>query len=600
MQTSLDQQEVRGSFLSRFIFFTVTQFVGVFLRFPLPSIFSALFCTLAIIVIHYPSTIEYKYFEILFLGCLWFISWKLYVENNRISLLHYYLVGVPVFLIIACLYIGIKIGDVAIDKQLDFYSLGLALFLSMFIAPFIFQKNSSPVFWQFSHTLFWHILFTILVSIVFGLGICLIMYAIYALFIRFAQEISMDLLMILATFLAPMIAMSGIPQNYFLSQEHVSKKLRFILAYIMLPCVLIYAAIIHAYFIKILSLSVLPKGIISSMSLALGFVGIVCYLINYPLRDSGGIFSFFQKHFFKIILIPSGLGLYALWLRIDEYGITEFRYITIVYLMWVLSSALFVLLKGRDDAPRFLVISLVCLLVVSSIGPLRASKVSEYSQIHRLESILKNNGILIDGKLKVLDHELDRSTHSSICSIFDYFMYRNKKVLTNWLSGAAWDGLYNSADAKDIVESFGLKCWSRHGYLYGRQNLNANKSQSVFWKNYQIDSEAITIKGYDYYLNLNNPNILNTYFLDRTKDSFIKLSFDSKSNSIEMIFPKSSDPIKVDCSELAQKIVDKSFTNDDSVIVGKSIGFDWKLIISNISGSIGNLQVSGILLIKVN
>lgn len=77
----------------------------------------------------------------------------------------------------------------------------------------------------------------------------------------------------------------------------------------------------------------------------------------------------------------------------------------------------------------------VLLLITTSFGPLGVVQLSEWSQTHRLEQILKKNNILINGKIsKVIDNR-DIQEINNISSIISYLV-NTKKIgkLKKWFS----------------------------------------------------------------------------------------------------------------------------------------------------------------------
>lgn len=267
---------------------------------------------------------------ILFSECFWLISAQLYAENKRWSVGEYYLMSLPVSVFIEWYFYAFNVALYALPF------LGAGLFILMFIAPFIGKAVKSSEIWCFQYRLFTQICFTTLISLLLFIFICFVLYSFELLFDR---KLPYDLtenyiLPIIATFFAPVIAMSFIPASYTFTSSDYPNFIRFTLSYLIIPALLIYCVILYAYTAKILISWQLPIKTLVYLLPIFGVSGIITYIMSYPLKDVSGIFRFFNKNFFRILPVIIILLGVAICVYIYESGVTESRYFIFLLLIW--------------------------------------------------------------------------------------------------------------------------------------------------------------------------------------------------------------------------------------------------------------------------
>jgi hypothetical protein len=209
-----------------------------------------------------------------------------------------------------------------------------------------------------------------------------------------------EIWMICAGIIAPWYFLHEIsPKPDQESDENYGKPLIILTQYILIPLVAIYFLILYAYTGKILITAEWPKGIVATMILIFSMVGIGTHFCIYPRS----LFIPWLKLFIRIfytILIPQIIILFiATWMRIDQYGMTEKRYLLIVFGLWLLGIALYFLRSSKKDI-RWISVTLFLITFLTSFGPWGAFAVSERSQINRLETLLLKNQILVNGKIQ--------------------------------------------------------------------------------------------------------------------------------------------------------------------------------------------------------
>src|SRR3546814_11283061 len=91
----------------------------------------------------------------------------------------------------------------------------------------------------------------------------------------------------------------------------------------------------------------------------------------------------FSKFFFWLMLPLLLLLFVAIWVRTDNYGLTEMRYFIILLAIWLLALCLYFILH-KSPSIQLIPISLFILALLSTYGPQSPFNLSKKSQQARL------------------------------------------------------------------------------------------------------------------------------------------------------------------------------------------------------------------------
>ncbi len=272
-----------------------------------------------------------------------------------------------------------------------FFLLAIGLHLLVSFFPFV-TRSDSDSFWEYNKALFLRILISALFSAVLFLGLTIALAALDNLFgMDIDEQWYFELWVICAGIINTWLFIGGIPK---FDAEPKAKfeyptALKIFSAYILLPLVLLYFAILISYEAKIVITWNWPRGWVSLLILWYSVFGILSMLLLHPLRNfaENKWIPVFYRWFFRA-LIPLVIMLaLAIWRRVSEYGITENRYFVIVMALGlVIVTAYFIISRVKDI--RAIPIVLCVLALLSTYGPQSAFSVSKASQLQRLESML--------------------------------------------------------------------------------------------------------------------------------------------------------------------------------------------------------------------
>ena len=381
--------------------------------------------------------------------------------------------------------------------------------------------NRINSFWQFNKTLSLRFLLSMLyVSVLYG-GIALAFFLIDDL-LHFKIEYTKYLYVwyILSAIVNTFIFLAGIPKDLLALEGNNSypKGLKAFTQFVLLPLVTLYMLILYAYFAKIIIQWSLPKGYVSYLVISFSVMGILSLLLIYPLRDNeeNKWIKIFSRWFYVALyplIILLGVSIYH---RIFQYGITEHRYFILVLAGWLVFIGTYFLLTKKENI-KIIPITLCLFSILTSAGPWGAFSISKHSQKNRLEKILLNNGILINGKITKAHKIVNDSVRKNISSIVRYLDESHSiEMLQPWLT-INLDSIHNSKWGYSYKADSVLAMMGVSSQYYGR--YASSGGGFILQLKDRYNETPIDIKGFDYYFDFTYDNYQSdTAALDTTKN----------------------------------------------------------------------------------
>jgi hypothetical protein len=193
--------------------------------------------------------------------------------------------------------------------------------------------------------------------------------------------------------------------------------------YILIPLVVVYLTILTIYLFKVVITTQWPSGWIGYLVSSVATVGILALLLVHPISNQEenrwvGTFS----RWFYIFMIPSiVMLLMAIYKRIDQYGVTEKRYILLVLAVWLAVIAVYFIFSRKQNI-KAIPITLCAIAFVTSFGPWGAYSVSRRSQTNRLSELLIQNEVLVAGSVQMTTREVSFEDRTEISAILRYLV----------------------------------------------------------------------------------------------------------------------------------------------------------------------------------
>jgi len=389
-------------------------------RFPMSSLSAFIFTIIVISLIelepyHRDNTIIIMANKIAFvasLGILLFPTLRLFWANPIMTIL-------GIGLLIGYYYI-LPTNLYTANDNIFFRHILLILttFLMFIWTPFINVKISNKNIWEWTQNFILILLSSVVYSFLLYAGIALALFAIERLFdIDIADRRYVQLAILVFGIYGVNLFLSQIPKYIILLQVRTYTKAEEIFAkYVLTFLTIGYFLIIFVYSAKILITMEWPTGIVAWISIIFSVVAITTYLFWTPLWYEENIK--FKKFIWLAVIFQTIMLGFAIWMRIDEYGITESRYFIAIFGSWlVLMSLYFIFIKNASY--KWMFVTLTILLVGSQFGKYSATEVSKKNQIDRLQRLIDSSYPISPS----LDNKIKKNIYSKI-----EYLYRQHGV----------------------------------------------------------------------------------------------------------------------------------------------------------------------------
>lgn len=608
-------------------------------RFPLPLLSAIVGSGICIYIIGMKWDVQ-KNFEYLWkivmccgLGLNLFLALCLISERRNHGAAQKYLLQILALVLVVGYYFLLpEFRKMTVSDATRYTLFSTALHLLVAFSPFI-ARGEINGFWQFNKTLFLRFLLSALYSGVLYLGLALALLAIDQLFnADIKGERYGQLWFFLSGIFNTWFFLAGVPKNLDELETNTDypKGLKIFTQFVLLPLVAIYLLILYAYGIKIIIQWELPKGWVSWLVNAFSVFGILSLLLIWPIRNDEGNkwISAFSRWFYRALFPLIVLLGVAIGRRVMQYGITENRYFVLIVALWLAGIATYFLLSTTKNI-KVIPVTLFIIAFLSSFGPWGAFSVSEKSQVNRLEKLLTEEKILVDGKIKKATDTISDKNGRQIASIVHYLDdHHGFDDIKHWFKENL-DTLLAPKDSNDYVYDTG-KILGLMGvednYYYGYRDGERDEDDTITLKNFYYYAEnnnqhAVSVAGFDYSCNFNsyfydeeNSYYNNNYYqIHFGNDSgVVKYSKDKKS----FIFAKNGkDVLQFDLNDFVKKIADynkvhKKYQYDQYIprdmmlVEALNDSVRMKLYITNISGTkskkeIKITQLNGMMLLKL-
>jgi hypothetical protein len=488
--------------------------------------------------------------------------------------------------LLAVYYFSIK----RTPDQTDYYRFMLffaGVHLLASCAPFIRLKELNG-FWQFNRILFLQFLNATLYSATLYIGLIIAIQTIKFLFnVKFAFNIEMDLAIFIFSFFHTIFFLSKIPPQLEILEQEVEypSGLKVFTQYVLLPLEVIYLVILYAYIGKILFQWTLPDGGVAYLTLAFSIAGILALLLLYPLRENPkerwiNLYS----HRFYLALIPLivllSIGIFR---RINDYGITENRYLVAVLAVWLMGITIYFLFVRKSDI-RVIPISLSIICFFVCVGPWNVFFVAQRSQLNQFQQLLNTHNLLAENNKIGRSAKIPKKDYDQLFSIIQFFRQRDSDLLNKFFP-------VFTSDKKNAKYSYQMDDHLRKFISFDQ------KTNEKYISNFSISSadiEIINIDGFKYLFSFStweNKEIKNgEYSLISSKDgAMLTLVFKGKKVAFWNIAKKEQ--------ELRNSlgIQQESVSQSLLIMESQSKEHNARLILRSLSRSEGKYNMQGII-----
>ncbi len=282
----------------------------------------------------------------------------------------------------------------------------LGLLPVVMVAPFLHDGARPGALWLFNLRLGLSALLASLVALGFGLGLSAIVEALNFLFeASLGSNLHEHIWGTAMSLVAPLYGLALMPRR--LDEEVdidaqrgtlLERGVSVLVNYVLVPVILVYALILHAYAVKIILQQALPKGQVATLVSIFAVGGTGAWLIAWPWREKGTrLLRWFMAGWFWLTIVPAILLTIAIWRRITDYGVTPDRYGIALIAVWIAAMTGYLAFRRNRADMRVILGALAVLLLVGAAGPMGAYGLTIKSQIPRFTALLAANGLMKDG-----------------------------------------------------------------------------------------------------------------------------------------------------------------------------------------------------------
>lgn len=569
-------------------------------RFPMVVLTSVAGTIIGLVLIHHEDGVPVlsKLFLTLILAFLLFICATIFTEQRDSSQKKTVFSAVTIFLVAYYFLFAVDMSNFSHAKYITQYVLWVAgAGMLVLFAPFIKKPSLATLdFWYYNKRIFYAFFSTFIYSVAIYAGL-----SVALLSINFLFDLNIDSIRWAELWITT-VGIFG--TTFFLSrfpciEDKVveiiyPKELKIFTYYVLVPLVCIYFLILYSYTAKILITWVWPKGVVSSMILGFSILGILTYVILYPLTLIETKLQKISKIFFLALLPQVMVLFWALWLRVSDYGITEKRYLLIVFGLWLLAVSLYFLISKVKNI-RLIAISLFVIFVGISFGPWGISSVSEYSQVHRLQNILEKNSMLVEGIVRKTEEEPSRVDTNEINEILRY-LHENHGFhsIQPWFNGELI--IDDSAVCAPYSRSIDRECVGpeKVAKLLGISYSYVSAYQQEENFSFDLDSygyrQGLKVSGYDYVVA--NADIIdidgNQYTFSKNTENFEFVVYKNEKSIATISFKNLFDSL----SEEYKQTKNNHFSPEQMSLAYEDQNLKIKIYFSSINGNKSNMWTS--------
>jgi hypothetical protein len=434
----------------------VPDITAVFVRFPIPAALSVLLCAYVNFVSIGSSWNDKG--EVIAGAAAAFIAAgaaHLFSEGRGLSRITSILIAFAAAILAGALGYFTEV----FDSNLLFLFAGLIPVLM--IAPYLRDNAKQGALWLFNLQFGLAVLLSGVVAVLFAAGLSAIVESLNFLFnANLPNDLHEHVWGTSASLVAPIYGLSLMPKNLDEEVDIASQKgtmlergVSVLVNYVLVPVILIYAVILHAYAVKILIEQNLPQGQIATIVTIFALGGTGAWLIAWPWREEGTrLLRWFIRGWFWLTIVPAILLAVAIWRRISDYGVTPERYGILLVAIWVAALTAYLAYRRNRADMRAILGGIAVLLLIGSAGPMGANGLTISSQVKQLAAIFEINGLFKDGKAVVSPDKLSGEAINQGNSILHALRDVNGlDRLRPWFDGVDQDPFKTATDKRDLV-----------------------------------------------------------------------------------------------------------------------------------------------------
>ncbi len=318
---------------------------------------------------------------------------------------------------------------------------------------------------------------------------------------------------------------------------------------------LLYAAILYVYLAKILVTRERPSNQVTLRSFVFSVLIVLWSILLVPLIDTEFSEEFHQRCMtvLYVLLLPVCVMVAcAIWIRIEQYWLTESRYLVVAVLLRLVLSCCYMIISKEKDL-RTIAALLLWIWIISIIaGPFSMRSMSLNNQLSSLSLMIETDNLMSDTsellvkeKINVLSNEKKQLLASKIKYIVDHHWYEFVSYFT-WTSSDYWYDHLEKLWLENIDRWVKWIYWSTNRYFnsdYASFDAIDVSEYSQYYKNvsddlYSLDWALITMTLWEKSYSINISEFIETLEQKELsiRNQVPRLEFTIKYDDLLMIF----------------------------------------------------------------
>lgn len=454
--------------------FLLDSIIGSARRFPLPALVTLAGTGMALALVdnQSPNELLIKAFLIALLALPVSIAWAAFYESGFTSLRIKFglLIALTVVIGVYAWFLHPRTETFQYVGLGKYIALMVAAHLWVSVSPYLNKRRVSD-FWEYNRELFSNFVVGAAYTLILFGGLSLAMAATSHLFdVNINGDNYLRLFILLVGLFNTFFFLHHFPKVYEYEAEQGSYNLVFktLCLYILMPIVAIYFIILYAYGFKIAFTGDLPKGWVASLVISFSVAGIFTYLLSFRLPDfvPEKLARLYLRLFWWVLVPLTGLLFVGISRRINDYGVTEERYLVAATGVWLAGISLYFIMSKKDNI-KVIPISLALVALYIAFGPFNAFQVSANSQARQLKTLLADHGSWDGLMFKPVTLSISSENASRLYDILLYLSRRDElKQLDAHFPGGLEEvmGISQNANEKAVRIQKWLKVENTNNY----------------------------------------------------------------------------------------------------------------------------------------
>lgn len=254
-----------------------------------------------------------------------------------------------------------------------------------------------------------------------------------------------------------------------------------LVGYVAFPVYLLLTAVMLVFCLKCAAKWSIPNGEVNLLVIVSSALWIGFRYITAIYEDKA--FRVFNRWGSLLILPQILLQGIALWIRIDNYGLTPARYLSVVFAIFMAIVAIGVFFGSRFSG-RVVFLIFAAFALAISYGPLNVVDFTVKSQIAKYEEFKAR---------KIAGEKFDEATRNAIMGTWEYIGSYEK---SSWRYVPKKDKNFSEEDLKRFEKEWGFKFVYKYVRWHSGQCSSMNKYYSYSRQSGDLKLDGLKVIGY--------------------------------------------------------------------------------------------------------